>query len=82
MMYLCNNCGAVFSSTRHYSSCAPGEMLPFAEWEGCPQCSSDDFDEAHCCSICGGYMTEGYKAVDDDDTYFCLECVKPWEAIR
>lgn len=81
MMYLCNNCGAVFKSLKHYSYHVPAEMLPFDEWDGCPECSSPDCSEARTCCVCGGYMTEGVHIVGTVD-YICNECAEAWEGER
>ena len=71
-MYICKKCGEIFDEP---------DVMRFVEHHGeydepwavdyCPECGSDEFEEAECCSNCGEYFAE-------EDVYggMCENCVK------
>lgn len=58
-MYICNNCGAVFSEPDTYEEHHPYGMGYAAEkWAVCPFCEETDYSEAKQCERCGEFAAE------------------------
>lgn len=69
MTYICLNCGEVFHDPEHVH----GDIILNVMCGGdlvCPNCHSDNYDEAVCCAVCGEYYPEG-------ETYdgYCENCL-------
>ena len=58
-MYICNNCGHVFSECKTIYEHHPYGMGTAAEaWAVCPHCEDNDFQEAKECERCGELVAE------------------------
>ena len=58
-MYICNSCGAVFSTPDTYEEHHPYGMGTATEtFSICPSCRDADIDEAQKCERCGEYVAE------------------------
>lgn len=58
-MYICNDCGEVFSDHKIIEDPRPYGMGYVNERFGvCPHCDSDDWSEAEQCTRCGEYFAE------------------------
>ena len=69
-MYICNSCGAVFSTPDTHEDHHPYGMGTAAEtWSVCPSCRDTDFDEAQKCERCGEYVAE----LEDDLCELCWD---------
>lgn len=73
-MFKCNCCGNIFEegeegTRREYIGSFWGAPA-YKEYDVCPSCRSDDFDEAENCEICG-------EVVASDDCYdgVCPNCI-------
>lgn len=67
MMYWCTDCQSLFDESEmeveelsHDSEIEPGETLC-----KCPNCGSDDFEEADRCECCGEYIRPGRTLCED-----------------
>ena len=69
-MLICNYCGHVFEEWETKKSRLFGDYWtpPEEIWE-CPNCSSEDIDEAGCCDECG-HWTNYYDMIDG----LCPKC--------
>ena len=67
-MYICNECGEIFSDHKIIREPRPyGMGVAYEEFGVCPHCDSDDWSEAEQCERCGEYIAE----LEDD---LCDEC--------
>lgn len=58
-MYICNDCGEVFSDHKIVKDPRPyGMSVAYEEFGVCPHCNSDDWSEAEQCVRCGEYVAE------------------------
>lgn len=58
-MYICNECGEIFSDHKIVKDPRPyGEQIVHEEFGVCPHCNSDDWSEAEQCERCGEYVAE------------------------
>ena len=70
-MYICEDCGTVFSETDFFVSRDYFWGSPFdSRSECCPHCSSEDYGEAKECEVCGEYYGE-----EDLISGVCEECI-------
>lgn len=72
-MYKCFNCGAVFDELVRYQEHMDYERQTYSIYYGCPNCRSDDVDQAVKCDLCGEYVTEDYVVLKDG-TVACNDC--------
>lgn len=69
-MFICNSCGAVFSTPDTHEDHHPYGMGYATErWSVCPSCGDNDFTEAEQCERCGEYVAETEDGL-------CEECYK------
>lgn len=65
-MYKCNNCDCQFDEpkrvkTTHESECGVSGMFPNStplEYDVCPSCNENDFDEMKQCAVCEEWFEE------------------------
>lgn len=72
-MYYCRNCGATFESGEEMKIKERSEYFGFlAEEENsvCPECGSDEYEEALICRICG----ETFPKSEEDCEGVCEKC--------
>lgn len=72
MMYICEECGLVFSEPKTYHEgcapgCAVGESGFTHSYKACPNCEGY-YEEAMECQGCGGFVS-----IQSDDP-FCVTC--------
>lgn len=66
MIYICEDCGAVFDEPKVYGS-------DESRGEGCPDCGSFYFDEAVECEECGKIIPQGDAY--GSDHHLCMDCL-------
>ncbi len=70
-MYICRDCGTVFSEADFFVSRDYFWGSPFdSRSECCPHCSSEDYGEAKECEVCGEYHDE-----EELISGVCEECI-------
>lgn len=72
-MYCCNNCHATFESGEERIIKERSECFGFPaveEFRVCPECGSDEYDEALICRICG----ETFPKSEEDCEGVCEKC--------
>ena len=75
-MLKCVTCGEVFDTPETKSGylCECGESSVYEDYGVCPNCESDDFEEARKCEICGEYMLADELFGD-----VCEDCIQQYE---
>lgn len=75
-MFKCVTCGEVFDTPETKSSylCECGESSVYEGYGVCPNCQSDEFEEAQKCEVCGEYMLE-----DEIFGDVCEGCIQQYE---
>lgn len=71
-MYLCLDCGSLFSDTRKYIEKHGLDCPPYEETIGCPSCGGA-YVETVTCSSCDNYITGDYVETADGNVY-CEDC--------
>ena len=71
-MYICLDCGALFSDTRKYIERHGLDSPPYEEIIGCPSCGGA-YVEAIQCDICGNYIVDDYFETKEGRIY-CADC--------
>lgn len=77
--FKCNECGCVFdadNSGRIKEYYGEGSMRGAVNWIVCPECGSDNFDEAKKCCCCGLYFSKENEMVIAGDEWICRECAE------
>lgn len=69
-MYKCDTCGAHFNEPKRVKN-GGGDIGE--DWNVCPECWSDDFDELRRCASCGSDMADGEMCVHVD---VCVDCMR------
>lgn len=76
-MFVCLECGSLFSEPKHWSETHGLDTPPYEECSGSP-CCSGAYIEAYTCSYCGDYITtENYVKIDCDR--YCENCYNIYE---
>ena len=58
-MYICNNCGELFTDFKVHKEKRPyGMGYATEEWAVCPHCGEADFTEPKQCERCGALVAE------------------------
>ena len=82
--YICRNCGHTFDDPKQIREPDGLETPPYRYSDVCPNCNSDDFDEAsnECCDECGNniYCNDTYYADEVTDATFCANCMQKMTA--
>jgi hypothetical protein len=58
-MFVCLDCGRIFSTPKHYVESHGLDAPPYERWEGCPSCGGA-YAKAHECDECGRWITGEY----------------------
>ena len=75
MTYICQECGYVFAHEEAAKRIEKHDEIPGGFYEvflACPDCGSDDFEEADYCYECGKPVESG-KLIS---SYYCPECLE------
>lgn len=75
-MFICLDCGHIFSEPRHYTETHGLERPPYEEWFGCPECGGP-YTEAYLCDECGEWITGTYVKLNSER--FCENCYTKYE---
>lgn len=79
-MYKCEACGAVFTTPGSYKEDTGGYETGvgyypyYEEFSCCPECESQDFDEASRCHDCEGVFFEAELVYCNDGEVRCRSC--------
>lgn len=80
MMYKCSHCGFAFSIPSERREDVGGHETGIGYMRAdeyiatCPDCGSDNIENAVRCSICGEYEYEDSAYLSDDLEYLCEKC--------
>lgn len=77
-MYICNNCGCEFEieEAKVLYETHGFDSPPFEKITVCPNCESDDFDEALYCDCCGEPISKTAKHYETTvGDIFCEDCI-------
>ena len=77
MVYVCFDCGTLFSDPKRWVEAHGLPEPPYEEWYGCPFCGGT-YTEAFECDNCGNYITDSYIKLEDGSRY-CHECYCEFE---
>ena len=70
--YICMNCGTLFKEGEGYyieeKEKIDGRTYVTGVYEACPECKSEDLEEAVECPVCGEYHST------EDDDIICNDC--------
>jgi hypothetical protein len=72
MMYVCLDCGHLFSDADYWEERHGFDYGPFEQWSGCPVCG-ESYVEAHRCSCCDKWITGSYIKTEDGQR-ICENC--------
>ena len=78
-MFICLECGKLFSDPKHYKE-YQGECFgypAYEEFDACPNCSGA-YAETYQCDCCGEWIIDDYIKTDDGKRY-CTDCCCPHE---
>lgn len=74
MLYVCEDCGSVFTAPATlYEHHDELDECPAEKLSVCPYCKSYAIYEARQCDMCGEYVTEDYVVLSDG-TVACSDC--------
>ena len=79
-MYICNKCKEVFDET-HMRSEVVFESDGYQKWgyvDECPECGSEDFEEAVDCDLCGEWIPESKRIWGGVAHVICPDCAKSY----
>ena len=76
-MYICLDCGEVFSQPRRYKETHGLESPPYEIFYVCP-CCGGDYTETYQCDECGDWITGKYIRTDSGQT-ICDNCYCTYE---
>ena len=72
-MYICLSCGAVFEEHITIVEKHNLDTPPYEEHDGCPECKSDETEEAYQCDRCGDWQP--YSELEESGTsLYCEIC--------
>ena len=70
-MYICHDCGHMFSTPKQWIETHNLDAPPYEEWYGCPWCSGA-YTEAYQCEYCGNWIGGDYIKIGDQR--YCDDC--------
>ena len=74
-MYICNDCGEIFSDHKIIEDPRPyGIQTVYERFGVCPHCESDDWSEAVECVRCGEIVTKDDCEIGESLEYLCNHC--------
>jgi hypothetical protein len=68
-MYICNNCHSVFDEP-----CKDYDRSTGTNDTTCPECGSDDIEDAAICPVCGNWRADNNIAFETE--HCCADCAK------
>lgn len=77
VVYICLDCGCLFSEPKHYVETHGLDGPPYEEWDGCPSCGGT-YVETYKCDGCSNWIEDSYVQLNDGDK-FCSKCYKIME---
>lgn len=72
-MLICVECGALFEQAKIVLERHGLDTPPYEELCVCPHCEETNIHQAHCCDVCGEWITGGY-VVTVDGNRICDDC--------
>ena len=76
-MFICLDCGHIFSEPRHYTETHGLERPPYEEWFGCPKCGGS-YTKAHTCACCDEWIGCSYIKLENDER-ICENCYTKYD---
>ena len=76
-MFVCIDCGEIFSTAKHYTETHGLEREPFEEWFGCP-CCGGAYTTAYECDMCGHWIVGDYIKLVSGER-ICENCYTKYE---
>lgn len=76
-MFICLDCGCIFSETRHYVETHGLDSPPYEEYDGCPKCGGA-YAETYECNECGRWITGEYIKLRGGER-ICERCYITYE---
>lgn len=70
-MYICLDCGRIFSQPKRFVETHGFTHPPYEEWYGCDYCGGS-YAETYECDGCGKLITDTYVKIDDEK--YCQNC--------
>lgn len=71
-MYICLDCGCLFSEPKHYVETHGLDDPPYEEWNGCPRCGGA-YAETYKCDGCNDWLCGTYAETKNGNKY-CKRC--------
>lgn len=76
-MFVCLDCGCIFSKTKHYTETHGLDSPPYEEYNGCPECGGA-YAKADMCAECGHWITGEYIKLNSGER-ICENCYTTYE---
>ena len=77
IMYVCLDCGCIFSEPKNYVETHGFSTPPYEKWSGCPNCNGA-YTEAYECGCCDEWIDGTYIKLEDGER-ICENCYTTYE---